>query len=140
MVVLPWDCVVPGVPASVQSSARKQSDWRARVNSAAAARWPTGTAPLSRPVAVTVAFMHQGQPIDVDNMLKYTLDGLKGVAYTDDSLVEQVVGIRHDLGQALRLDRLSPVLLTAVIDSLADGGPFVYLQLSQPLTLEELLQ
>lgn len=138
-VVLPWDCVVWGVPASLQGSATKRSDWRARVAAAAAARWPPGEPALHEPLRLTVAFLHSGQPIDVDNMLKPTLDGLIGVSYVDDALLEQVLGVRQDLQVGLRLDRLSAALLGAVVASLSGAGPFVYLRLSPPVEFEELL-
>ena len=91
-------------------------------------------------MALLVAFLHQGQPVDVDNMLKPTLDGLKGVCYDDDALVEQVQGVRQDLSVELRLDRLSPVLLRAVVEAVNGQGPFVYLRLSEPTNFEELLR
>lgn len=137
-VVLPWDCAVPGVPASLQSSTRKRADWRARVAAAAVARWPVEEPALEIPLALTMAFLHTGEPLDVDNMLKPTLDALKGIAYDDDARLDQVVGLRHDLSQGFRVTRLSPVLARALVD--LGGGPFVYLQLSAPTHLEELLR
>ena len=139
VVGLPWDCAVPGVPASLQGSSGKQADWRTRVATAATARWPAGEPPLAEPLRLTVAFLHSGQPVDVDNMLKPTVDGLVGVTYVDDALLEQVLGARQDLSRVLRLDRLSPVLVRAVVESLTGGGPFVYLRLSSPVEFEELL-
>lgn len=62
-----------------------------------------------------MAFLHSGQPVDVDNMLKPTLDGLIGVSYVDDALLEQVLWVRQDLQVGLRLNRLSAVLLGAVV-------------------------
>jgi len=137
---LPWDCTVSGVPASLQGSARKRTDWQQRVSTAAAQRWPAQEPPLNQPLALLVAFLHSGQPVDVDNMLKPTLDGLTGVCYVDDAQLEQVIGVRWDLSRTLRLGRLSPILVTAVVTAVSDGAPFVYLRLSPPVELEEMLQ
>ncbi len=137
--MLPWDCLVWGVPASLQGSAVKRGDRKARVAAAAVARWPPDQPALNEPLRLTVAFLHSGQPVDVDNMLKPTLDGLIGVSYVDDALLEQVLGVRHDLQVGLRLDRLSAVLLGAVVALFAGAGPFVYLRLSPPVEFEELL-
>jgi len=109
------------------------------VAAAAVARWPAGASALDEPLRLTVAFLHSGQPIDVDNMLKPTLDGLIGVSYVDDALLEQVLGVRQDLQVELQLDRLSAVLLGAVVTSLSGAGPFMYLRLSPPVEFEELL-
>lgn len=137
---LPWDCTLRGVPASLQGSAHKRADWRLRVSAAAARRWPAHEPPLEEPLALLVAFLHSGQPVDVDNMLKPTLDGLTGVCYVDDAQLEQVIGVRWDLSRTLRLERLSPVLVRAVVAAVADGGPFVYLRLRPPIELEEMLR
>ncbi len=84
--------------------------------------------------------MHLGQGLDVDNMLKPTLDGLIDVAYVDDALLEQVTGARWDLARSLRVERLTPVLAKAVVEAIVDERPFVYLRLSPPVELEELLR
>lgn len=139
-VPLPWECTVRGVPASLQASKTKIGDWRRRVAEAAKERWPYGESPLEQPLALLVAFMHWGQNLDVDNMLKPTLDGLIDVAYVDDALLEQVVGARWDLSRTLRVERLTPVLARAVVEAIVDERPFVYLRLSPPVGLEELLR
>jgi len=100
-VALPWDCAIPGVPASLQGSSRKRADWRTRMASAALARWPVDEPPLAVPLALTVAFLHSGEPVDVDNMLKPTIDGLIGIAYDDDAHLDQVLGLRS-LSRPLR--------------------------------------
>ncbi len=140
VVPLPWECTVRGVPASLQASKTKIVDWRRRVAEAASARWPYGEPPLAQPLALLVAFMHLGQGLDVDNMLKPTLDGLIDVAYVDDALFEQVTGARWDLARSLRVERLTPVPAKAVVEAIVDERPFVYLRLSPPVELEELLR
>lgn len=136
---LPWDCTVQGVPASLQGSARKRTEWRQRVGASAARRWPVHEPPMDQPLRLVVAFLHSGQAVDVDNMLKPTLDGLVGVAYADDALLEQVTGVRWDLSRGLRLDGMSPVLLRALVQATSGGGPFVYLRLLPPADFEELV-
>jgi len=139
-VALPWDCAVPGVPASLQGSSRKRADWRTRVASAALARWPVGESPLAVPLALTVAFLHSGEPVDVDNMLKPTLDGLIGIAYDDDDRLDQVLGLRRDLREGWRAARVSAVLAGALVQATMEGRPFVYLRLTPPAELEDLLR
>lgn len=137
---LPWECVVPGVPASLQGSSRKRSDWRARVAEAAFQRWPSGRPPATEQLAATMIFFHTGQAVDVDNMLKPTLDGLEGIAYDDDRRVVQVNARRADLEEGLRLRSASSLLVAALSTALADGQPFVYVRLSMLPDLEDLLR
>jgi len=139
-VALPWDCAVPGVPASLQGSSRKRADWRTRVASAALSRWPADEPPLAVPLALTVAFLHSGEPVDVDNMLKPTLDGLIGIAYDDDDRLDQVLGLRRDLREGWRAARVSAVLAGALVQATIGGRPFVYLRLTPPAELEDLLR
>lgn len=140
MVEFPWDFTVTGVPASLQGSGVKRADWKRRVAAAASELWPADEPPVEHPLAALVAFFHRGQPVDVDNMLKPTLDGLIGVTYVEDALVEQVVGVRYDLDRRVRLERLSPVLARAVVAATEHGGPFVYVRLNSVLELEEVLR
>ena len=40
MVDLPWDCVVLGIPKSVQANRASKQRWKAEVHAAAVAAWP----------------------------------------------------------------------------------------------------
>jgi hypothetical protein len=42
MAILPWDCVVLGIPKSVQAKAASIARWKAEVRAAAVAAWPDG--------------------------------------------------------------------------------------------------
>jgi crossover junction endodeoxyribonuclease RusA len=77
--ILPWDCVVLGVPKSVQAKAASISRWKADVRASAVAAWPTDIAPLACEVQIHVTYYHDGAPLDVDNMLKPIQDALCGV-------------------------------------------------------------
>jgi crossover junction endodeoxyribonuclease RusA len=121
--ILPWECAVRGVPASLQGSSRKRQDWRQKVTLAARARWPIADPPLEVPVAVTMIFLHYGQPVDVDNMLKPTLDALVGIVYDDDRRVDQVVGRRQELSVGLAVTAISPVLARTLVHSLSGEDP-----------------
>lgn len=137
--LLPCDFVVPGVPAGVGSSPRRRDDWKQRVNSAAAAAWPPSVGPLTQPVAVVLVLFDVGQVGDVDNKIKYTLDGMVGVILSDDVLVQQVTISRQDLRDPLDLLAPSATLAGALGSLGAAGSPFVYVQVAQPRPFQELL-
>ena len=97
MAILPWDCVVLGIPKSVQAKAASITRWKADVRAAAVAAWPDGDPPLTDEVQIHVTFYHDGAPLDVDNMLKPIQDALCGVVYEDDKQLSDTHGHLRDL-------------------------------------------
>jgi hypothetical protein len=81
MVLLPWDCVVLGIPKSVQAKGASIQRWKAEVRAAAMAAWTDGSQPLACEVQIHVTYYHDGTPLDVDNMLKPIQDAQCGVVY-----------------------------------------------------------
>jgi crossover junction endodeoxyribonuclease RusA len=135
---LPWELAVPGVPASLQSKGKRRPGWRSVVTAAATSGWPGP--PLTGPAALTMVFFHLGEPVDVDNMLKPTIDALVGIVLADDVLLDDVCGVRRDLRAPLVLRRPSPTLAAALATYGAAGQAFVYLPVHDPRNLEELLR
>lgn len=78
------ELLVLGVPASLQSKrSSARQGWKARV--AEAARWQWEGQPLSGgPLRFEMIFYFEGLRPDVDNIIKYTQDGLSGIVYDDD--------------------------------------------------------
>ena len=73
-------------------------------------------------------------------MLKFTLDALSKVVYEDDDQVRQVFGAKVDLAiETVELPNVSPLLARALDAALREQGPFMYLRVSEPLSLEEFL-
>lgn len=136
---LPWDCIVPGVPASVGGSATKRADWKSRVAAAAAASWAPTALLSDEQVALTVVVFGTDLPGDVDNKIKHTQDGLIGAVLVDDDVVAQVTAVRVDLRDPVTLRAPSPVLAGGLTTFGRAGGPFVYLRVTPPRPLEELL-
>ncbi|MGW7514842.1 RusA family crossover junction endodeoxyribonuclease [Streptomyces sp. NPDC054796] len=125
MATLPWDCVVPGIPASVQSKSATRTRWKTAVATAAKSRWPTSEMPLSEPVQVVITFFHEGEALDVDNMLKPIQDALIGIALEDDKHVTDVRGSKRDLSNAFIVKGMSP----ALAEGFVSDGPFVHIKI-----------
>jgi hypothetical protein len=58
-----------------------------------------------------------GASLDVDNMAKPILDALKGLVYSDDSQVTDLLCRKRDLKGDLRIQNPSPVLLASFSQS-----------------------
>ena len=138
--MLPWECAVVGVPASLQSSPTKRRDWQAKVRTAARPLWPTQQDPLVDPLALTMVFFHFGEPVDADNMIKPTADALEGIVYLDDAQLDDAHGARRDLSVGVRLRSPTPLLAGALATAGITGQAFVYLRVTPPRQLEELLR
>ena len=72
---------------------------------------------------VTISYFHENQMVDVDNLVKPILDGIKGVVLEDDSLVTDLLCRKRNLAQEINISIYSRVLL----DALLTGGRFVHI-------------
>lgn len=128
MAVLPWDCVVLGIPRSVQASRASIERWKAQVQAVAAAAWPSGSPPLDHEAQIHVTYYHEGAPLDVDNMLKPILDALCGIVYQDDKQLTDTHGHLRDLNAQYRVRGMTP----AQANGFTSNGPFVHIRIEMP--------
>jgi crossover junction endodeoxyribonuclease RusA len=125
-VVLPFEFVVPGVPASAQAKARSKSAWKAKVAACAQAELPPQSVPTLDDLEIRIVYFHDAAPLDVDNMIKPIQDALCGVVYDDDAQVTDTHGSRRSVNGAFQLTGLTPALAAAFLR----GGPFVHVMVS----------
>lgn len=129
-----WDFVIQGYPATGQSSGQHKQRWKAQVAKAAKSGRPSQL-PEFRSVALRVLVFHLARQGDIDNILKATLDGMKGVVFLDDEQVTQVFGAKIDLSN-------EPVVFRNPSEALAEAvgrrRDFVYVVVDDPQPLEEL--
>ena len=64
--------------------------WTQRVRSVAEISWHTGS-PLFGEVIVVITYFFEGASLDIDNVPKPILDALKGLVYSGDSLVSDLI-------------------------------------------------
>lgn len=82
------ELLVLGVPVSLQDKkSENRQGWKALVAEAARAVWTVE--PLTGPVWFEMIFYFEGRRSDVDNIIKYTQDGLSGIVFVDDAQVER---------------------------------------------------
>ena len=60
---------------------------------------------------VIITYLYKGTSLDVDNLPKPILDALKGLVYSDDAQVSDLVCRKRDLNGDLRIQNPSSVLL-----------------------------
>lgn len=97
--------IVPGVARS--KHARSASRYEQAVNRAARESFAQ---PLrARNLSVGVRhFYTSGHRVDLDNLLKSVLDGLKGAAYDDDSQIVKVSAERYNISESYAVEDFRP--------------------------------
>ena len=84
---IPFEFLIDGPPVSQQARRRDRvRQWAEEVRSNADRVWGSGP-PAVEALAVTITYLFDITPIDVDNIPKPILDALKGMVFTDDSQV-----------------------------------------------------
>jgi crossover junction endodeoxyribonuclease RusA len=135
----PFEVVLQGTPVAGQAKrpARREA-WKEQVKGAAAAR-RTITCELpfldDRALAVTIYYFPSA-PMegDVDNIVKLILDGMIGIAYLDDNVVERVTIQKFEPEGGWEFSVLSDQLALA----LDMEAPVVYIRVDDDLSWRRL--
>jgi len=123
--------IVVGAPRSANANPRSRRRWRERVARAARERLREEDGPTAQDVAVLIIYFYHGETtLDVDNIAKSLLDGLKGVLFRDDRQVSELVVRKSRLGAGLSLTGASLYLLDAVERMSQDASDFVYVRVN----------
>jgi Holliday junction resolvase RusA-like endonuclease len=127
--MLLFEFVVAGPPVSQQSRRRERVvAWRQAVAEAARAAWPVDAPPIATDIAVTITYFYEGVPADVDNIVKPILDALKGIAFSDDRQISDLVSQRRPLAGPYIIAVDSPKLT----QGLGLGYEFLHVAVSSP--------
>ena len=121
--------IVAGAPRSANANPRSRRRWRERVARAARERIQEEDGLTEADVAVLIIYFYQGETtLDVDNIAKSLLDGLKGVLFRDDQQVSELLIRKTRLSAGLSLTGASLYLLDAIERMSAAGFDFVYVR------------
>ena len=121
--------IVAGAPRSANANSRSRRRWRERVSRAARERLEKEGEPTDEDIAVLIIYFYQGETtLDVDNIAKSLLDGLKGVLFRDDQQVSELLVRKSRLTAGLSLTGASPYLLDAIERMSQTGSDFVYVR------------
>jgi hypothetical protein len=121
--------IVAGAPRSANANSRSRRRWRERVSQAARERLEIAGGPTNQDVTVLIIYFYQGETfLDVDNIAKSLLDGLKGVVFRDDQQVSELLVRKSRLSAGLSLTGASLYLLDAIERMSQSGSDFVYVR------------
>ena len=133
----PLEVVIGQTPLSAQARSQAREDWKRLVGDLAKKKIEEQRELYyldQRPLAVTVYYFSPSQNTpDVDNIVKPILDGMKSIAYFDDSCVERIVAQKFEPGISWLFHSPSPSL-QAAIDM---EKPAVYIRLEDNLMWRE---
>ena len=86
-------------------------------------------APTNQDLGILIIYFYQGETyLDVDNIAKSLLDGLKGVVFQDDRQVSELLVRKTQLSAGLSLTGARPYLLDAIEGMSQSGSDFVYIR------------
>lgn len=113
-IAFPVEFTVSGVPISLQASAKSRKRWIEQVRQCARDALPDDCFATTDKVAVVIYyFPAAASTIDVDNIIKLIMDGLRGPIYCDDNQVERVVCQRFEPDTILDFTNPSATLIAA---------------------------
>jgi crossover junction endodeoxyribonuclease RusA len=127
--------VIPQRPVSVQSRRRDRlHEWVEYVRTRATSVW--SDEPSSQQgIRLTLVYLFDEVPLDVDNIIKPIQDAIVGIIVEDDAQITDVSSHRRCLKGIFDLSRLP----TNLIGALGLSSECVYVRVSNSAALEDLL-
>ena len=96
---------------------------------AARERLEKAAEPTDQDIAILIIYFYQGETtLDVDNIAKSLLDGLKGVLFRDGQQVSEILIRKSRFSAGLSLTGASLYLLDAIERMSQAGSDFVYVR------------
>jgi crossover junction endodeoxyribonuclease RusA len=125
------ELIVVGTPRSANAPNRSRRRWRERVSRAARERLREQgePEPTDQDLTILIIYFYQGETrLDVDDIAKSLLDGLKGVAFRNDQQVSEIRVRKSRFSAGLPLAGASLYLLSAVERMSQISSDFVYVR------------
>ena len=115
--------IVPGVARSKYAKSAPKYELNVKQAALSVIEKPMGERNLSTAIR---HFYTSGHRVDLDNLLKSVLDGLKGAAYDDDSQIVRVSAERYNITEGFAVEDIRP----EEVDLIALGLDFVVITIS----------
>ncbi len=126
--------LIPRRPLSLQAKSKSLQAWKAFVRGEAAKAW-TGSTLRSGDLHLTLIYLCDESPPDVDNIIKPIQDAMVGLVFDDDSQIADVESHRRFLNGTFDLTALPQLVLAGV----ASQKECVYVSVSDSEALEAYL-
>ena len=136
MSYLLFEMLIPRRPVSHQAKNRENLQaWKDYIYGRAKNEWIGGTPHIDGGLRLTIVYLSDDSPADIDNIIKPIQDALVGVVYADDALISDVDSHRRFLSDAIDITNL-PLLL---IKGVASGEECIYIRVCLAESLEAYL-
>ena len=136
MSYLLFEMLIPRRPVSHQAKNRENLQaWKDYIYGRAKNEWIGGTPYIEGGLRLTIVYLSDDSPADIDNIIKPIQDALVGVVYADDALISDVDSHRRFLSDAIDITNL-PLLL---IKGVASGEECIYIRVCLAESLEAYL-
>jgi crossover junction endodeoxyribonuclease RusA len=110
-----FEILIPKRPVSHQAKNRENLQaWKDYIYGRARNEWSGGTPYTKVGLRLTLVYLCDESPADIDNIIKPIQDALVGVVYADDSLISDVDSHRRFLSDAIDLTNLPPLLIKGI--------------------------
>lgn len=129
-----FEFLIPRRPLSIQAKGKNRQKWKLFVYNEAKKSWKNNNISTSN-LHLTLVYLFDSDPADVDNIIKPIQDALIGLVYSDDSLITDVEAHRRSLSGTFDITRCPQALLKGI----NSGKECVYVRISDAKALEEYL-
>lgn len=130
--------LIPKRPVSLQAKSQSKKEWKDFVKLHAAQNW-TGSPPVQDvSLRLTIVYLCNDSPPDIDNIIKPIQDALNNLVYEDDGLIADVDSHRRFISDPVDLTKLSK-LPDLLVKGIEQNEECVYVRVSQSQNLEDYL-
>jgi crossover junction endodeoxyribonuclease RusA len=111
-----FEMLIPKRPVSHQAKSRENLQaWKDYIYGRARNEWTGGT-PYEKPgLRLTLVYLCDADPADIDNIIKPIQDALVGIFYADDLLISDVDSHRRYIEDEIDLTHLPPLLMSGAL-------------------------
>lgn len=110
-----FEILIPRRPVSHQAKNRENLQaWKDYIYGRARNEWIGGTPYVKIGLRLTLVYLCDDSPADIDNIIKPIQDALVGIVYADDALISDVDSHRRFLSDAIDITNLPPLLIQGV--------------------------
>lgn len=129
-----YEFLIPRRPVSVQAKNKSRQRWKQFVYDEAAKSWVEDS-PFIGDLHLTIVYLFDSDPADIDNIIKPIQDALIGLAYSDDSAITDVEAHRRSIYGTFDITRCPEELLKGI----TSGSECVYVRITEAKLLEDYL-
>jgi crossover junction endodeoxyribonuclease RusA len=127
--------LIPHRPLSLQAKPKSKQDWKKFVRNKAEQNWGNAEPIRDINLCLTLVYLCDDSPPDIDNIIKPIQDALVGLIYEDDCMIADVGSHRRFLSDPLDLVNLPSLLVEGALI----GKECVYVRVGQSKSLENYL-